>query len=196
MIFCLQINQASNRLDLSQLYGDNVNELRTFTDGKLSESNAVNPTLPDADPELCMHKDTDDAVCYKSGDSRGNSNPYVTTLYTLFLRLHNLIAKDLKQEKPTASDPQLFEAARTANIAVYQKIVFEEWLPIILGQATVDRINQQAANAKDVDQTVSNEFATAGIRFYYSMMPGNLKTTRDVSYFVRQSNIIIRPLRE
>lgn len=198
-----KINQASNHLDLSQLYGnteDITDLLRSHENGDLKISNdALSPTLPEIDDissnHLCMHNTTIDTVCYQSGDSRVNVNPYVTTLYTLFLRSHNRLARHFRKLQPTWTDDQLFTIARQTNTAIYQKIVYEEWLNVVLGV-----VDTAAINANDsictTDDAVTNEFATAGIRFYYSMMPGDLKTTKDVSYFVRQSNIIIRPMTE
>ncbi|XP_031620899.1 peroxidase [Contarinia nasturtii] len=199
-----QINQASNYLDLSQLYGnaeDITDTLRTFYNGELKISNdPLSPTLPEIDDiednHLCMHNTTIDTVCYKSGDSRVNVNPYVTTLYTLFLRSHNRIAKQLQKEHPTWNDTELFAYARRINVGIYQKIVYSEWLNIVLGISEAATINNRNPTTCINDGKVSNEFATAGIRFYYSMMPGDLKTTKDVSYFVRQNNIIIRPMTE
>lgn len=198
-----KINQASNHLDLSQLYGYSenvVNMLRAHTNGELKISNdPQRPTLPEIDDigmnYLCMHNTTIDTVCYQAGDTRVNVNPYVTTLYTLFLRSHNRLARLFKKSQPTWSDDELFAAARQTNMAIYQKIVFEEWLNVVLGRTDTDAINANDIICK-MNDAVSNEFATAGIRFYYSMMPGDLKTTKDVGYFVRQSNIIIRPMTE
>lgn len=174
--------------------------LRTHINGELKISNdPLNPTLPEINDigmnHLCMHNTTIDTVCYQAGDTRVNVNPYVTTLYTLFLRLHNRFARFFKESQPTWSDDELFTAARQTNMAIYQKIVFEEWLNVVLGHNDTAAINSNGTICESND-AVSNEFATAGIRFYYSMMPGNLKTTKDVSYFVRQSNIIIRPMTE
>lgn len=198
-----KINQASNYLDLSQLYG-NIDEitdtLRTFSNGELKISNdPLSPTLPEIDDietnNLCMHNSTTDTVCYRAGDSRVNVNAYVTTLYTLFLRSHNRIAKQLLKEHPTWDDEKLFAYARRINIGIYQKIVYGEWLNVVLGNTAATNINREM-NTCNRDERVSNEFATAGIRFYYSMMPGDLKTTKDVTYFIRQNNIIIRPMTE
>lgn len=190
-------------MDLSQLYGntdDITNTLRTFTNGELKISNdPLSPTLPEVDDitsnQLCMHNTTTDTVCYQSGDSRVNVNSYVTTLYTLFLRSHNRLAKQLQKEHPTWSDSELFAYARRINNGIYQKIIYEEWSNVVLGIVAAAEINTQTDKC-DRNAMVSNEFATAGIRFYYSMMPGDLKTTKDVSYFVRQNNIIIRPMTE
>lgn len=182
-------------------YTDDITEtMRTRINGELQISNdPLSPTLPEIDNiesnNLCMHNTTIDTVCYRAGDSRVNVNPYVTTLYTIFLRAHNRIAKELAKEHPTWNDSQLFAYARRINIGIYQKIVYREWLNVVLGLTSASVINANATIC-NFDTMVSNEFATAGIRFYYSMMPGDLKTTKDVSYFVRQNNIIIRPMTE
>lgn len=192
-------------MDLSQLYGnsdDITNTLRTFVNGELEISNdPLSPTLPEIDDitsnQLCMHNtSTVDTVCYRAGDSRVNVNSYVTTIYTIFLRSHNRIAKQLRKVHPTWNDAELFKYARFINMGIYQKIIYEEWLNVVLGTDAAAIINGNTDTCNDFDGMVSNEFATAGIRFYYSMMPGDLKTTKDVSYFVRQSNIIIRPMTE
>lgn len=174
--------------------------LRTHINGELKISNdPLRPTLPEIDDigtnHLCMHNTTIDTVCYQAGDTRVNVNPYVTTLYTLFLRSHNRFARLFQKLQPKWNDNELFTAARQTNMAIYQKIVFEEWLNVVLGHIDTDAIISNETICK-LNDAVSNEFATAGIRFYYSMMPGDLKTTKDVGYFVRQSNIIIRPLTE
>lgn len=164
-----------------------------------TSSNSNNPTLPEIMDigmhQLCMHNTTIDTVCYQSGDSRVNVNPYVTTLYTIFLRSHNRLAKQLSKKHPTLNDEQLFMLARRVNIGIYQKIIYEEWMRVVLGNDDANFINTRHAMCT-ANESVSNEFATAGIRFYYSMMPGDLKTTKDVNYFIRQNNIIIRPLTE
>lgn len=202
--FPAQINQATNRLDLSQLYGntdDITNSLRTFHDGKLITAHEpYSPTLPEIDDKskvyLCMHNTTIDTVCYRSGDSRVNSNPYLTTLYTILWRSHNRLADDLKKTNGTWDDEKLFQTARRLNTAIYQKIIYLDWTSVVLGQVEAAKINADSGTPQEQVEEVSNEFATAGIRFYYSMMPGDLKTTKDVSYFLRQNNIIIRPMTE
>lgn len=203
-----QLNQASDLLDLSQLYGVSNGEesnLRSFKNGELKISNnPTQPTLPltddsgENDLNLCMHNSTWDGVCYESGDSRVNVNPFMTTLYTIFLRSHNRIAGRVYKIKSSWKDERVFEMAKRINTAIYQKIIYSEWLPIILGQQKADAINNEESFVKssNIRRGVTNEFATAGIRFYYSMMPGDLHTARDVRYFVRQNNIIVRPVTE
>lgn len=194
-------------MDLSQLYGvsaEEKNNLRSFKNGELKISNDPSqPTLPlnesdESDFNLCMHNTTWDGVCYQAGDSRVNMNPYMTTLYTIFLRSHNLLAKKIHRVKTAWKDERIFQMAHRINTAIYQKIVYTEWLNVVLGEQRAYAINKEEfpTTPSKIDEGVTNEFATAAIRFYYSMMPGDLRTTRDVQYFVRQSNIVIRPLTE
>lgn len=164
-----QLNQATNRLDLSQLYGNHETEtmpLRTLRGGKLkSQAFDSSEFLSESpDRKLCMTNVT----CYQSGDPRVNVNPYVTLLHTLFLRSHNRIAKHLALANPAWTDQQLFEVARKVNIKIYQSIV-RDWSRAVLGSSISSSTDRAAA-----EQRVSNEFATAGIRFYQTMMPGEI----------------------
>ena len=111
-----------------------------------------------------------------------------------FYSSHNHIAHKLKKLNPDWVDQQLFNLSKRINIAVYQKIVFTDWADIVLGK----RVAQDIRNKKMEDyedskkyktKKVSNEFATAAIRFYNSMMPGDLlenPSKKVSSYFFGQ----------
>jgi hypothetical protein len=64
-------------------------------------------------------------------------------------------------------------------IAEYQHILYNEWLPIILGKqymATLNLFPLSAGYSRDydpsVDPRINNEFAAAGMRFGHSLIPG------------------------
>uniref|UniRef100_A0A023EVK3 Putative oxidase/peroxidase n=1 Tax=Aedes albopictus TaxID=7160 RepID=A0A023EVK3_AEDAL len=169
-----QLNQATNHFDLSQIYGNHESEtmpLRSRRGGKLnSQSFDSTEYLPESqDKNLCVVNATVDAICYSSGDTRVNVNPFITLLHTLFLRSHNRIAKHLALVKPDWEDEALFQMSRKFNIKIYQKVV-REWAIIVLGSAS------QVSPSHAKEPRVSNEFATAGIRFYNSMMPGEISS--------------------
>lgn len=171
-MFYFKINQATNLLDLSQLYGTSTDNIRTYQSGQLNGPE----TLPiNTNKNQCINPDYNHA-CYKSGDTRVNSNPYVTVLYTIFLRSHNNIAKQLKVLNEKWSDEKLYQTARKINIEIYQRIVYEEWMKIVLGENVANSINNEnfRATTDKENDGVSNEFATAAIRFYNSMMPGDV----------------------
>uniref|UniRef100_A0A7G3ASP0 Putative oxidase/peroxidase n=1 Tax=Lutzomyia longipalpis TaxID=7200 RepID=A0A7G3ASP0_LUTLO len=175
-----QLNQATNYLDLSQLYGisdDETRNLRTYRGGKLKVSSDGANTIPIQEhSSLCLQPNE---TCYVSGDPRANANPYMVLQYSIFTRSHNNIARQLHELNPSWNDDRLYKLSRKLNIAIYQKIIFEEWAPEVLGVDAARRIIDTPVEGVRRKQNVgvSNEFATAAIRFYNSMMPGDLWNT-------------------
>uniref|UniRef100_A0A182PU29 Uncharacterized protein n=1 Tax=Anopheles epiroticus TaxID=199890 RepID=A0A182PU29_9DIPT len=171
-----QLNQATDRLDLSQLYGSVANDTRLLRAGKGGRLQAqlydTSEYLQEtADGRFCVADSSLETVCYDSGDTRVNVNPYITLLHTLFLRSHNRLAKHLAVLQPGWTDEQLFRAARTINTKLYQRIV-REWLRAVVGEQAAGEPRPTFGTERD--GRVSNEFATAAIRFYNTMMPGEI----------------------
>ena len=67
------------------------------------------------------------------GESRVQEQVALTVMHTLWHREHNRIVQELQRLNPSWSDEELFQEGRRINTAQYQHIVYEEWLPIILG---------------------------------------------------------------
>ena len=123
-----------------------------------------------------------------TGDSRVNMDPLTTTIYTMFLRSHNRIASYLMSKYNTWKDEKIFQRARQINVAIYKKIIYKEWIPALLGENALKSVNRISI---DNNGQVSNEFATAGIRFYFSMMPGELQIKTNTPVLIG-SNVITR----
>ena len=68
------------------------------------------------------------------GEGRVQEQPALTVFHTVFHREHNRVAQILSRLNPRWSDEQIFQETRRFVIAEYQHIVYEEWLPIILGK--------------------------------------------------------------
>ncbi|EDW13689.2 peroxidasin homolog pxn-2 isoform X1 [Drosophila mojavensis] len=186
-----QLNQATGSLDLSQLYGiTDVAErkMRTLTNGALKSTSNENllPMSPDdEDHRFCAWDISANATtCFIAGDSRVNSSPLSILIYTIFMRNHNRIAADLLSRHKNWSDEQLFQAAKAVNIDIYRRIVVREWLVEVLGnEAAAEVLATPPASADERLSEVSNEFAVAAIRFYFSMLPNvlhNLAATNEV----------------
>lgn len=102
----------------------------------------------------------------------------------MFLRQHNSIARQIRRHKKNQRDEPVFQLARKINTALYRRIVFGEWAPVVIGREIAQHVTASSGLASQVltdalRRGVSNEFATAASRFYFSMMPGDLQLMAD-----------------
>jgi len=75
-------------------------------------------------------------VCFSyQGDTRSNENIGLTSLHTIFLRLHNKIAFLLSQQNSFWSDNIIYHETRRILIAILQHIVYDEFLPLMIGRS-------------------------------------------------------------
>ena len=72
---------------------------------------------------------------FNSGDTRSNENIGLTSMHTIFLRLHNQLAFSLSKENPFWSDDIIYHEARRILIAILQHIVYDEFLPLMIGKS-------------------------------------------------------------
>lgn len=73
------------------------------------------------------------------GDGRVSEQVGLTAAHTIFMREHNRIAEVLHRLNPHWNDEIIYQNARKIFIASYQHIVFNEFLPRILGWDAVDK---------------------------------------------------------
>ncbi|XP_050396824.1 myeloperoxidase-like [Patella vulgata] len=52
---------------------------------------------------------------------------------SLFVRMHNRIARQLRRMNPRWNDESLFQETRTIVAAILQHITYNEWLPLVVG---------------------------------------------------------------
>ncbi|KAL3068508.1 hypothetical protein niasHT_030799 [Heterodera trifolii] len=197
-----QANQATSFLDASFIYGSSSDlsyRLRALRDGKLmvTRENGHNagemrrelpPTVETfgISPQQAQQKCANRALgaCFVSGTEQVNFLPSLTSLHTLFIRQHNLVATQLMALNPGWSDEQLFQTTRQIVVAQLQHITYEEWLPLVLGRERWLRsgLSQEQGQQKDADNdydlnldgTTLNEFAAAVGLFYLTMFDGKL----------------------
>ena len=175
-----QINSITSYLDLSQVYGSSqvvATALRTLAGGlmKTSPGNMLpydNTDYFTADQIAALNMANDaqavpESQLFAAGDVRGNENIELTTLVTLFVRNHNLIASELEKEHPDWTDEELYQEARKLNIAEYQNIIYNEWIPAVLGPRALPAYTGYKPN---VNASISNEFSTVAFRFGHSLV--------------------------
>lgn len=111
-------------MDLSIIYSDSektLNSLRSHSGG-----------LFKLDPKNILP--TNENGTFIAGDARAGQTPMLALIHSLFYRLHNIIAKRLSRVNKKWNDDKLFFESRRIVIAIYQHIVYNEWLPLYIGQ--------------------------------------------------------------
>ena len=180
-----QINAVTSFLDLSQVYGSSqaiADALRTFRNGllKTSPGNMLpydNSTYFTPNQLAIIQMANDSGAVqtqslFVTGDVRGNETVELTVLQTLFDRNHNRIAGILQSEHPTWTDEQLYQEARKLNIAEYQIITYQYYLPDLLGPGA---LKAYAGYQATIDPSIATEFSTIGFRFGHSLLSGNIE---------------------
>ncbi len=75
------------------------------------------------------------SITYFQGDTRSNENIGLTSLHTIFIRLHNKIAFLLFEQNQFWSDDIIYHATRRIVIAILQHIIYDEYLPLLIGSS-------------------------------------------------------------
>jgi peroxidase len=116
-------NTVAGYLDLSQLYGSTPEVAASLcnNDGILltSDNGLALPVVNDS---------------FVTGDPRAMENPELTAVTILFMREHNFWVNTLKAQHPNWTGDQLYNMARAITTAEYQNIIYEEFLPILIGR--------------------------------------------------------------
>jgi hypothetical protein len=180
-----QVNAVTSFLDLSNVYGSTqvvADALRTHSGGQLLTSpggmlpydNLTYFTQAQIDA-LNMANDSGavpESSLFAAGDVRANENVELTALQTLFVRNHNRIGAELQQEHPTWTDEQLYQEARKINIAQYQEMIYNQYLPDVLGPGAMPAY---AGYQPKVDAAIATEFSTVAFRFGHSLLSGGIE---------------------
>lgn len=96
----------------------------------------------------------------------------------IWFRWHNVLADALSSAHKDWSDEKVFNEARKWVIASYQRIVIDEWLPVLLGQP----LPPYPGYDPSIDPQVSVVFQSAAFRFGHTLVTaGGIKRTRDCS---------------
>lgn len=167
------INSLSSAIDLATVYSsddDRISALREFSDGlmKTSEGDLLPVNL-----NGLVNAPTKEASYFLAGDHRANEHPVLTAFHTLFVREHNRLCHELKEAFPLWNDSELFQMARKINGAQFQKIVYEEWLPLVTGR----NLQRYKGYNPKVNPTISDIFSTAAFRLGHTLV-GNVITKR------------------
>ncbi len=121
------------------------------------------PATPGLDPASFENS-------YFAGDNRVNQTPLLISHQTLWAKNHNYWVDELAKKNPGWSQDQLFEAARALNEANWQRVVYDEYLPKLLGENALSEYQGYKSN---VDPSVINEWTTVAFRFGHDQSSQN-----------------------
>lgn len=106
--------------------------------------------------------------------------------FEVLVREHNRIADEIQQLNPDWEDDKVFEEARRILIAEWQDVVYGEYLPVILGESTVQRYqlaitDEHTMYLPSVNPTIFHAFATAAYRFGHTLINGIIQLYRGLA---------------
>ena len=167
-----QQNQITHYLDGSNIYGSGEGEsakLRMHRGGRIRMTNPGD-LLPRDTSRCVAHPDD----CFISGDHRTAENIGLAFEHLVWTREHNRVAEALARHHPEYDDERLYQEARRIVVGEYQHIVYNEWLPAILGyeytEATGLAPGSSLGYSPNARAVIANEFSTAAFRFGHSMV--------------------------
>ena len=109
-------------------------------------------------------------------------------------RNHNHIARNLKVHNPHWSEEQLFQEARSINVALVQHVTYTDFLDALLGTPNDVCVSRDALHEdfydRTVDGTINMGFSTAGYRLH-TLISDKLDC-RDKNYRVILVMLILR----
>ena len=165
-------NVLSSAIDLVAVYGsseERANALRD--DSKPCKLKVSGDDLLPLNTDGLENAPNTDADFFVAGDIRANEHPMLTVLHILFVREHNTICDKISPFLSGKSSDFQFQIARHINILQFQKIVYEEFIPVMMGDQPLDRYKGFKSN---VNPTVSTIFSTAAYRIGHTMVGPNV----------------------
>jgi peroxidase len=103
-----------------------------------------------------------------AGDVRVNENPGLQSMHTIWFREHNRIAALVKNANPILNDDVIYLESRRLVGAQMQKIVFGDFLPIVLGDNVMREygidVDTESKYKANISPNIFNSFAAAAFR--------------------------------
>jgi len=113
---------------------------------------------------VCFQRESD-IGCFLAGDIRANEQVGLLAMHTLWFRQHNFLARQLRHLNPSWTFETVFQETRKIVGAIMQHISYVEWLPKVVGSLGMSELGPYRGYDPKVNPTITNEFATAAMRY-------------------------------
>ncbi|XP_037069374.1 chorion peroxidase-like [Pollicipes pollicipes] len=184
------VNVLTAFIDASNVYGSRESRATLVRAGEggrlLIQRGALLPRDPPGvqiDTETpCFSPDPEGRPCFLAGDVRATEQSGLATMHTVWMREHNRLARGLARVNPEWDDERLFQEARRIVGAEIQHITYNEWLPLLVGEAYMRRMRigtQRRGYSRRysprVNPSIATEFSTAAFRVGHTLIQGELE---------------------
>ncbi|XP_050297989.1 peroxidasin homolog isoform X2 [Anthonomus grandis grandis] len=196
-----QVNMNTAFLDGSMVYGSSrctVHKLKGLN-GKMNVT--IHPKgnnkdlLPRENNSECR---SDSGLCFYAGDGRASEQPGLTMIHTLYVREHNRVMEGLQKVNPHWNEEKIFEQARKIVIGGIQHVVYNEFLPRILGWNAVNLYGLKLLPQgyyKDYNPScnpsIFSEFGAAAFRIGHSLLRPHIPRLDD-NYQIVDPPLLLR----
>ena len=164
-----QINEETAVLDLGHVYDNDPDRaplLRDPDSGRmLTREDGLLPSADDIAGAHGVEVGEDQLIAdlpIITGDFRAAQTEQLVSHHTIWLENHNYHADRLAAQFPEWSDDQVFRGARALNEAEFQWVVYDEYLPAIIGE---ENVIEYDGYDKSVNPGIINDFTAAVFRF-------------------------------
>ncbi|ODM97862.1 Peroxidasin [Orchesella cincta] len=198
-----QINQLTSFIDGSQVYGSSKEELlalRNSTSRAYLRNGiyilADKPLMPFATDDNwvdCRRNFREsDVGCFLAGDIRSNEQLGLLAMHTIWFRQHNFLASKLRSLNPLWDQDIVFQEARKIVGAQMQHITYAEWLPYVIGKQGMAILGPYTGYNPQINPTITNEFATAALRFGHTLINPTLRRLDSSFQTIREGDVPLR----
>ena len=113
---------------------------------------------------------TEPPPCFVAGDLRVNEQAGLSVMHTIWVREHNRIATIVRSFNPDFTSDQVFLTTRQIVASIIQKITFQDFIPILIGDLFIKLVPPYEGYNPEVDPSIPNSFATAAYRYGHSQI--------------------------
>lgn len=165
-------NMMSSFIDASNIYANDI--IRSYYLRRLDGSGKLKSEILNGEELLPKNLDGfpnamgTSSNFFISGDIRVNENVYLIGLHTLFMREHNRLCDRFSSLQ---SEELIYQQARRYISGLLQHIVFDEFLPVLVGE-----LPRYRGYNETVNPGINTEFSTAIYRLGHSLVSSSLKS--------------------